>query len=64
MVNYPFILRDGRVLLDAPGPVDVEGVLVQGQHEDDQDEEGVEDGEEEDGLVAQLLQAGRRFSLL
>ena len=64
MVKYPFILRDGRVLLDAPGPVNVEGVLVKGQHEDDQDEEGVEDGEEEDGLVAQLLQAGRRFSLL
>ena len=55
---YLFILCIRDVLLHAEGPVDVERVLVQGEHEDDEDEEGVEHREEEDHLVAQLFEAG------
>ena len=36
----------------------MERVLVQGEHEDDEDEERVEHREEEDHLVAQLFKAG------
>ena len=57
------ILRDGNVLLDAKRPVDVEDVLVEGQHEHDQHKQRVEDGKEKDGLVAQLLQARGQFGL-
>ena len=60
---YLFILSDGDVLFDAEGPVDVQRVLVEGEHEDDEHEEGVEHREEEDGLVAQLLQLGLDFGL-
>ena len=38
-------------------------VLVQGQHENDEDKQRVEDGEEEDGLVAELLQTIGNFFL-
>ena len=41
----------------------MENILVQSQHEDDQDEEGVEHGEKEYGLVSQLLQSLCDFSL-
>ena len=51
------ILCDGNVFLDAKWPVDVEGILVQREHEYDQNEERVEDREEEDCLVSQLHQA-------
>ncbi len=36
---------------------------MEGEHEYDEDEEGVEDREEEDGLVAELLQLSLNFSL-
>jgi hypothetical protein len=36
---------------------------VEGEHEDDEDEKGVEDREEEDGLVPELLQFSLNFSL-
>ena len=47
---------DGDVLLDAERPVDVQHVLVQRQHEHDEDEESIEHGEVEDSHVPQLLQ--------
>ena len=53
---YLIIISDGDVGLDSKWPVDVENILVQSQHEDNQDEEGVEHGEKEHGLVSQLLQ--------
>ena len=55
---YLFILCIRDVLLHAERPVDVERVLVQGEHEDDEDEERVEHRKEEDHLVAQLFEAG------
>ena len=61
--NYLVIWSDGPVLLSSEGPVDVERVLVEGQHEHDQDEKGVEDGEEKHGLVPQLFQTLSSFSL-
>ena len=36
---------------------------MEGQHEHDQDEKGVEDGEEKHGLVPQLFQTLSSFSL-
>ena len=61
--NYLVIWSDGPVLLSSEWPVDVERVLVEGQHEHDQDEKGVEDGEKEHGLVPQLFQTLSSFSL-
>lgn len=58
-----FIFSDGDVLLDSERPVDVKRVLVQREHEHDQDEEGVEHGKEEHRLVAKFLQFGQNFSL-
>ena len=55
--QYLIIISDGDVGLDSKWPVDVENILVQSQHEDNQDEEGVEHGEEEYSLVSQLLQS-------
>ncbi len=60
---YLFIFGDSNVLLDAEGPVDVQGVFVQRQHEDDQDEESVKHREEEHRLVSKFLQIVRDFSL-
>ena len=57
------ILSDGNVLLDAEGPIDVQDVLVERQHEHDQHKQRVEDGKEKDGLVAQLLQTRGQFGL-
>ena len=52
-----FIFRICDILLHTKGPVDVERVLVQGEHEDDEDEQRVEHGEEEDHFVPQLLES-------
>lgn len=60
---YLFIFSDSNVLLNAEGPVDVQGVFVQRQHEDDQDEESVKHREEEHRLVSKFLQIGRDFRL-
>ena len=60
---YLFIFSDSNVLLDAEWPVDVQGVLVQRQHEDDQDEESVKHREEEHGLVPEFLQVVLDFRL-
>ena len=46
------------VLLHAKRPVDVQRVLVQGEHEHDEDEQRVKHGEEEDHFVPQLFEAG------
>merc|ERR1719150_727546 len=58
------VIRDGDVSLDSKWPVDVKNVLVEGQHEHNQHEEGVEHGEKEDGLVPQFLQPLSDLSLL
>ena len=57
------IISEREVLLDPKGPVNVEHVLVQRQHEHDKHEQGVEHREEEDRFVPQLLQSGGDFSL-
>ena len=57
------IIRQGEVLLDAPGPVDVQHVLVQRQHEHDQHEQRVEHREEEHRFVPQLFEPSSNFSL-
>ena len=50
--QYLIIISDGDVGLDSKWPVDVENILVQSQHEDNQHEEGVEHGEKEYGFVS------------
>ena len=61
--SYPPVFGKCNVLLDAPGPGDIEHVLVEGQHEHNQHEQRVEDGEEEDRPVPQLLEPRRNFNL-
>ena len=51
------IFSEGPVLLDPEGPVNVQDVLVQRQHEHNQHEQRVEHGKEEHRLVPQLLQS-------
>ncbi len=63
MLLYLFIFSDSNILLNAEGPVDVQGVFVQRQHEDDQDEESVKHREEEHRLVSKFLQIVRDFRL-
>ena len=46
------VIGDGNVGLDTEGPVNVENVFVEGQHKDNQNEERIEHGEEEHGLVS------------
>jgi len=58
------VLCNCNVLLDPEGPVNVQRVLVQRQHEHNQDKERVEHGEVEDGHVPQLSQSLRRFRLM
>ena len=48
-------LCDGDVLLDSKGPVYVEHVFVEGQHEHDENEERVEHREVEHCHVAKLF---------
>ena len=55
--QYLIIISDGDVGLDSEWPVDVENILVESQHEDNQHEEGVEHGKEEHCFVSQLLQS-------
>ena len=61
--TYLFIFSDSNVLLDAQRPVDVQCVLVQGEHEDDEDEESVKHREEEHRLVPKFLQISLDFGL-
>ena len=58
------VLCNCYVLLHPEGPVNVERVLVQGQHEDNEHKERVEHGEVEDGHVPQLFESLRCFRLL
>ena len=57
------IIGDSNVGLDTEGPVNVENVLIEGQHEDNQDEEGIEHGEKEHWLIPQLLKPSGDNSL-
>ena len=57
------VIGDGNVGLHTEGPVNVENVFVEGQHEDNQDEEGIEHGEEKHRLVSQLLKSSGNHSL-
>ena len=41
----------------------MQGILVEGQHEDDQDEEGIEHCKEENTFVPQLFQSSSNKSL-
>ena len=57
------ILGQSPVLFDTEGPVNMQDILVQGQHEYNQHEQSVEDGKEEYRLVSQLLETSCNFSL-
>ena len=43
--------------LDSKRPVNMENIFVEGQHEHNQDEQGVEHGKEEHRFVSQFLQS-------
>ena len=57
------VIGDSNVGLDTEGPVNVKNVLIEGQHKDNQDEEGIEHGKKEHWLVPQLLESGGDNSL-
>ena len=57
------ILSHSNVLFDTEGPVNMQNILVQGQHEHNQDEQSVEDSKEKYWLVPQLLETSCNFSL-
>ena len=62
-VTYLLIFSDSNVFLDSQRPVDVQGVLVQRQHEDNEDKESVKNREEEHTLVSKFLQIVLDFRL-
>ena len=57
------VLVIGDILLDAPGPLQVDLILVERQEEDDQNKDGVNHAEGEDDTVAQLFQTFGYLSL-
>ena len=54
-MHYLVIWSNCPVFPASEWPVDVQCVLVECQHKHNQDEESVEHGEKEDGLVSQLF---------
>ena len=63
MLSNLIAFSDCDVLLDSQRPVYMEDVLVQRQHEHDEDKEGVEHGKVEHSHVPELLQAFSDFFL-
>ena len=57
------ILCNCNILLNPKGPIDMQNILVECQHKDYQDEEGVEHSKEKHRLVSQFFKTSSNKSL-
>ena len=57
------VICNCNIGLDSKGPVNMENIFVEGQHEHNQDEQGVEHGKEEHRFVSKFLQSSCDQSL-
>ena len=53
---YLFIFCDGDIFFDSKWPINVQSILVKGQHEHNENKKSIENTEEENGLVSQFGQ--------